>query len=78
MTRRVTSLEEQEELTTFVKKAAETFAERPDMASFGDLKPGTLLGLRWGIHDRAILVVRLSADHDPIVFGDVVPMKVKP
>lgn len=74
---KVTSIEDRTEEVEFVKKAAARFAEDPRMHSFGELTPGSLLALRWGLHDRAVLVLRISEAHDLVVYGDAVPRKAE-
>ncbi len=78
---KVTSIEDRTEEVEFVKKAAARFAEDPRMKSFGELNsfgeltPGSLLALRWGLHDRSVLVLHISESQDPVVYGDAVPRK---
>ena len=70
----MTTIEERAAELDFVRKAAQAFAEDPKMVSYGDLSPGTLLALHWGLHNRAIKVVRLAEDFTPVIYGDAVPV----
>lgn len=72
MLRIVTSIEDAQALVDFGKRAAEHFIEHPEHSSFGDLEPETYLALRWGLHDRAILVLKLDPDFHPFVYGDCI------
>ena len=64
----MTSIEEQTELLEFVKKAGECLANNPELSTYGSLEPGSLLGIRWGMGDRHVKVVRLDADFQSLVF----------
>jgi hypothetical protein len=71
-TRRVTTIEEERERQEFALAAAASFTEHPTHASYGKLEPGSWLALRWGLHDRAVMVLRLAADFEPLVYADLV------
>lgn len=36
---------------------------------------GDWFAMRWGLHDRAVMVFRISDEHAPIVYGDAIPYK---
>lgn len=59
----------------FAEKAAAAFAREPKMRSYtdGDIVPGCLFALRWGLHERAVAVLRLDGEHLPTIYGDLVP-----
>jgi len=67
-----TSLEQEAEVTDFVKKAKEAFLKEPNASTFGSMEKGTLFAIRWGIMDRGIVVVRLDNDFEPINFQDAI------
>lgn len=72
--RRTTSIEDEEARVAFVKEAARMFKADERLATFGDLTPGSLLAIRWGMHDRSIMVVKLDAEDTPSVFRDAIGM----
>lgn len=59
----------------FAEKAATAFAGNPKMVSYtdGDIVPGCLFALRWGLHERAVAVLKLDDYHQPTIYGDLVP-----
>jgi hypothetical protein len=61
----------------FAERAAHHFAENPRHWSYSesmqDVQPGELLALRWGLHNRAVLVLKV-ADEVPVIYMDLVPM----
>jgi hypothetical protein len=67
-----TSLEQEAEVTEFVKKAKEAFLQDKEVSTFGNLEKGSLLAMRWGLMDRGIVVVRLDSDFEPINFRDAI------
>ena len=72
---RLVNVEEEQAQIAFALHAAEAFGANPRMHSFtgGDIAPGVLLALRWGLHDRAVLVLKLDESHVPTIYGDLVP-----
>ena len=73
---RVVRIQERRDEDAFAEKAAKAFAADPTMTSYteGDIVPGTLLALRWGLHNRAVAVLALSETHEPMVYSDLVPV----
>jgi hypothetical protein len=59
----------------FAEKAAKAFAENPKLRTFteGDIEPGVPLAIRWGMDDRSVVVVRLDENHEPVIYGQLVP-----
>lgn len=73
---RMTTFYDEQTVLDFAHAAADHFASHPGHAvvgtdAFGP-SPGEFLALRWGSHDRAVLVVRIDEDFDPVVFCDAV------
>lgn len=54
------NIEDEEEKHKFVKEVAKAFNENKDLASYGDLEPGSYLALRWGLGNDCILVLKLD------------------
>lgn len=71
---RHTYIEGELEVIDFVKEAAKKFEEDPNIASFtlGEIKGGELLGLRWGLRNDCVLVIRIDELFAPTVFGQVI------
>lgn len=60
----------------FAEAAAKRFAEDSGLTSFSDPEiMANGLALRWGMHNRAVLVVCLDDDFQPLIFGDIVTRK---
>ena len=74
-----TSLREREKESAFVKAAAKHFAAFPNHWSYteGDVEPGALLALRWGMDGDCVLVLRLDEMHTPVVYGNSIPPEVQ-
>lgn len=68
-------MHEQREQQAFAEKAAAHFAAHPEHWSYtdGPIEPCALLGLRWGLHNRAVAVLKLDANHQPVIYGDLIP-----
>ncbi len=62
---RTVSVSEELRQLRFAKEAARHFAAHPDISSFGDIEPGALLALRWGLADDCVVVLRLDRDFIP-------------
>lgn len=73
MTRLVNMADEIERMA-FANRAGLHFADHPKHWTFaeGDPEAGELLALRWGLHGRAVLVLRV-AEEVPVIYGDLVP-----
>ena len=71
---RVYSESEEAEKLEFAKLAAERFKKYSDMYSFtlGNIVPGCFIALRWGLMDRAVLVLKLDEVTEPTVYPDMV------
>lgn len=71
--RRVSASEVEDELE-FAKAAATAFAKQPAMMSYSraEMIPGCLLALRWGMGDDCVVVVKLSDDHVPTNYQQLV------
>lgn len=66
---------EQDEERAFADKAAKHFADNPGHGSFssdGDLKPGAWLALRWGGGNDCVVVLKISEDHEPVNYYELV------
>lgn len=76
---RVTSIDQENEKIEFVKKAAARFKDSPELATFteGEIEPGCFFAVRWGMHNRAILIFKLDDCFEPVIYGDVIEGKVK-
>ena len=68
---RVIYMNELEEELKFMKDAAKHFIEHPEHSTFGDLKPESLLAIRWGLGDDCILITKIE-DKDPRVYANVI------
>ena len=71
---RMVYIDDEIEQLKFARKAAKEFSKDSKMYSFsyGELKPGTLLALRWGLLDDCVLVVRLYEIHRPTNYQNLV------
>lgn len=66
--KRMTNIREEEEKVCFVKEAAKNFADNPEHSSYGELKPESLLALRWGLCDDSVLLLKLDDEFRPEVY----------
>ena len=58
---------EQDEERAFADKAAKHFAQNPGHFTYGgDVKPGDMLALRWGLDNDGVVVLKLSEDYTPV------------
>lgn len=69
---RMTTLSDELERIEFAKRAAKHFAEKPEHWSFGDMKPGDFLALRWGLGDDCVLILKLDPDFQPVNFQQLI------
>ena len=69
---RMTSIAAETARMDFAKKAAAHFEAHPDHASFGDIAPGNLLALRWGLGNDCVLVLRLDENEEPVNFQSII------
>lgn len=72
---RIVYMTDAREELAFAEKAAADFAAHPKHSSYtdGELKSGAFLALRWGLHNRAVAVMRIDACHEPVIYGDLIP-----
>lgn len=58
----------------FARRAAKHFAAEPKHASFtsGEIEPGCLIALRWGLGNDCVLVLKLDEFHEPTIYGEIV------
>lgn len=71
----MTYVSELKELVDFVEKAADHFSSHPEHSTFGDLIPGSYLGLRWGLGDDCVMVVRLDENFKITNFQQAIKKK---
>lgn len=69
---RMTSITAESARMEFAEKAAEHFAEHPNHWSFGEIAPGELLALRWGMGNDCVLVIRQHEDEEPVNFQQII------
>lgn len=69
-----------EEELTFAKHAAAKFEENPEWATFttGEIVPGCLFAVRWGLGNDCVLVLRISEDAVPTVYQQIIRKKEAP
>lgn len=72
MNRRSVRADEVREELAFAEKAAAHFAKQPMHSSYGDTTPGSLLGLRWGLGEDCVLVLKLDENHIPTNYQNIV------
>jgi hypothetical protein len=65
-------LSDEEDRNEFAKRAAQDFAKFPDHSTFGDVKPGSYLALRWGMGEDCVLVLKLDENFEPINYQQLV------
>ena len=71
---RVTNVSDEQELHAFAAKAGACFAPNPLIRTYttdGQITPGELLAIRWGMGDDCVMVVRVGLD-EPVVYGQAV------
>lgn len=58
----------------FARKAAAHFARNPKHHTYtdGEIEPGCLLAMRWGLGDDCVLVLRLDERHTPTNYMELV------
>ncbi len=76
---RVEYLSARQEQDRFAETAAAWFAAHPRGWTFSDGRiDGQLLALRWGSHNRAVLVCRVDDGFQPVIYADLVPEREEP
>ena len=69
----MTDMASEEALLAFVKEAAEQFAGRSKMATYGGSPtPGEYLAIRWGLAEDCILVIKVDTDFHPVIFQQAI------
>lgn len=68
---RVVYMSAEVERQEFAERAAKHFAEHATSATYGDVEPDTWFAVRWGLHNRAVLVFKLG-DEQPVIYGDLI------
>lgn len=65
---------EQDAERAFAEEAAKSFAENPESTTYteGNLDAGALLALRWGLLDDCVVVIKISDDHEPVNYYNLV------
>ena len=56
----------------FARRAAKDFEEHPEHSSYGDLEPGSLLALRWGLGNDCVYVFKLDEYFVPTNYMNIV------
>ena len=71
---RMTTIEEDEQIQNFAKKAATFFAQDKNLYSFSEssIQKGCLFALRFGLSDDCVLVFRLDNNFEPINFQQLI------
>lgn len=77
MKRRMTSIQQEREHIAFVERAVKSFEEHPEYATFGDLEPGSLLAIRWGLGNDCVLVVQLDEYCEAVVYQQAIKKPLK-
>lgn len=64
-----------EDELAFAREAGAAFAADPKLTSYTghEIAPGVLLALRWGLGRDCVLVLRLSEEHEPTIYAQIVP-----
>jgi hypothetical protein len=70
----MTSFSQEEQVSAFAKRAALSFKNDPNMATFGGNppEPGELFAVRWGMGEDCVLVFRLDPDFVPVNFQEAI------
>lgn len=74
----VTSIEEQTEMLKFAQDAGKCFAQNPDICTYGSMERGAFLGIRHGLMERDVKVVKLDDTFVPFVFAGAAAVKSEP
>jgi hypothetical protein len=58
----------------FIEEAAEVFRRDPKIMTFTKDKivPGCFFAIRWGLHDKSILVFKVADDFNPTIYDSVI------
>lgn len=71
---RVVYMSEERERQAFAERAAAKFSADAKLWTYtdADVEPDEWFAVRWGLHDRAVLVFKVG-DVPPVVYADLVP-----
>lgn len=72
MTRMTTKADELARIA-FADEVAADFAKNPKHWTYGTLEPGSLLGIRWGLGEDCVLIVKLDDYAEKVNFQNIVP-----
>jgi len=72
---KVVFVDREREVIEFAERAAQRFFENPEQHIYptGQVEEGILFAVRWGRHERAVLVFKLDEYFEPRIYGDLVP-----
>lgn len=66
------NLREQEEQVAFAKEAAAFFAKDTELKfstwTRGEIVPGCLFAIRWGLGNDCVAVIKLDDFHQPVIY----------
>ena len=69
---RLTTVAQEREQIEFAEKAALHFASHPEHSSFGEIKQGEYLALRWGLGNDCVLVLKLDEYFEPVNYQQLI------
>lgn len=73
---RVVYLSERQTCDNFALAAAAWFAANPRGWTYSNAEiDPNLLAIRWGAHERAVLVCKVDENFQPIIYGDLVTVR---
>lgn len=74
---RMVKVEEEMEKIRFAERAARYFALHPkcDTCVDGDIEPGCLLAVRWGINKDCVLILKLDDHFEPTNYQNIINVK---
>lgn len=69
-----TTIKDEQDRIDFVTRAAKRFAREPELKTYtdGDIEPGCLFAVRWGLGNDCVLVFKLDELFTPINYGQVI------
>ena len=68
----MTHLDEEKDRLAFVEKVIENFSINTKHCTYGDLTPGSLFALRYGLGNDCIVIFQIS-DEEPRNYQNVIP-----
>jgi len=77
---RMTSLEENNFMSSFLNDAIRCFEDNPEKYTYTEteIKAGCLFALRFGLSDDCVVIFQLDEDFEPINFQKAVKPRIKP